>query len=294
MGKILKLKKGRNMEITKSNSEVYKIKSSETWANITIESLGKKGYISIQSDYGNWSNYWGSCGDSFKKFLTSLNIDYFAGKVGEDNFIDVEGSLKNMYHTISKAYLDNEIESDVLEDIKKEISILEGCRSENFDSELWHCENIVDFFDSDPPYIKCVSPRFNSFWEKVWMPFCEYLKSENKFLRLNSLVMTAYNFISKLKDFFERNDEGYDEFSLIYDDIDIDVLKKVFGDNFEIAKVYEEEIIDGEECIYVYHIKPYDIYIAFKWYSYLWKDDYLEEIFEVKPEQVSVTRYKRV
>src|SRR5665648_835244 len=85
-----------NFTIEKTTVECYKIrhKSGMYWADITIDSLGKQGRISISSDYGNYANFWGACGCEFKEFLTGLNLGYAAGKFGADRWFDLDATLK--------------------------------------------------------------------------------------------------------------------------------------------------------------------------------------------------------
>lgn len=80
--------------INKNTVEQYKIRhsSGSCWADIVLDSGDGCGRIQIASDFGDWQYYWGSCGCSFKKFLTEIDMGYFAGKVGESDWFDIDAT----------------------------------------------------------------------------------------------------------------------------------------------------------------------------------------------------------
>ena len=75
---------------------VYKLRNKDTsigWADISLDGNGSRCRVSVASDYGNWSYYWGACGTDYKKFLISLGMDYVASKTGNSQFFDLESTI---------------------------------------------------------------------------------------------------------------------------------------------------------------------------------------------------------
>lgn len=162
--------------------ECYKIRhnSGMYWADITIDGNHKNsGRIQIASDYGDWQYYWGACGESFKEFLIHLNIDYVAGKFGEDHWVDVDKTIK-MY----KNY--------VLESRRKEYFTAEFARiiydeityaSDANDGQLadvihTYCPTLLREFDYCPDLCYSISPLFRKFWDELWSILIETFKKE--------------------------------------------------------------------------------------------------------------------
>lgn len=72
------------MPVTKTKIDSYKLNLPSGYrCQILIEEGDESGRITIVSEWGNWSMYWGSCGEPFLDFLQGLDIEYFAVKVGE-------------------------------------------------------------------------------------------------------------------------------------------------------------------------------------------------------------------
>jgi hypothetical protein len=70
--------------VTKHSIDAYNLQLPHGYqCQILIEEGEKSGRITIVSEFGTWSNYWGSCNMPFLDFLTGLDIQYFATKVGE-------------------------------------------------------------------------------------------------------------------------------------------------------------------------------------------------------------------
>jgi hypothetical protein len=168
------------MKIEKNTIELYRIRLEKSgWADISIDDNDKAGRISIASDWGSWEYYWGSCGSSFKEFISSLNIHYVACKFGEDKYINVEKSVFGWKKSVIEQRRDEEITSDfarlVYEEIKEleencaPMDLVEACRSQT---------NLLEFSGYSPDFVKEVSPRFKRFWEKVFMHFQQHLKDE--------------------------------------------------------------------------------------------------------------------
>lgn len=155
------------MEIKKSTAEVYKIKTKNTWANISIENLGKKGFISIQSGYGEWNNYWGSCGGDFNEFLCRLDIGYFAGKIGESNFFYLQETKEHFSSEFKRALDQEEITKEDYNSLMEELKGL--------NNNFFGCDKILEYYHYSPDCIYGVSPQFRNFWSEIWQPFTDYL-----------------------------------------------------------------------------------------------------------------------
>lgn len=164
------------LTITKSQVEVYKIRSNEfAWADITIDASGNKGRISIASDYGSWQNYWGACGESFKQFLQGLNIDYAANKFGADRWFDLDGTIK---------YLEERIQDystgDDKEGLLNELNDLKDTSGkEEFIHVIQNCDSIMEMEDHMPDLNYSIEPSFKSFWNELWPELLREFKKES-------------------------------------------------------------------------------------------------------------------
>lgn len=191
------------MEIKKSTIECYKLRSktSSVWADITLDSLDRAGRLQIASDYGNWQYYWGSCGESFKKFLTGLDIGYVANKFGENRYFDLNATLKNLKDCIisenfpeinaddydltdeeEKASFEDEKLSrqSKIDEFNNDFERLSNAYDENDFVHIWYqCDNIIELVER-PDIVHCISPLFLRFWNEIWPFFINELKKENE------------------------------------------------------------------------------------------------------------------
>lgn len=169
--------------IEKSNVECYKIRHPKTgmyWADITIDSMGSKGRISISSDYGNYANFWGACGKGgFKNFLTEINMHYAADKFGADRWFDIDSTIEGYKKRVLEYRRDETIESEKAREIFDEIKELESCSGEGeFVGQMWNSPNLMRFFDFCPEMERNVTPQFRKFWETIWPVFIDQLNKE--------------------------------------------------------------------------------------------------------------------
>lgn len=163
--------------VTKTSSELYKFRhpSGAYWADITLDAGEKSGRISIASDFGTWSNYWGSCGNSFKRFLTELDIHYAAGKFGSSHWFDHEGTIR----LFRQAVADLGPDQDNIFELKEEISsLLDYSHRESFVCAIMECDNLMRLFDGQPDLETSIEPGFKKFWETIWPIFTDLLKAE--------------------------------------------------------------------------------------------------------------------
>lgn len=169
------------MKITKSNIEVYYLRAETggNWADISLDPSGGGGRISISSDWGNWANYWGACGESFKKFLCNVNMEYFAGKVGEDRAIYFDKTISAWKQEVLEYRRIEELGAIEARQIYDEIKEIERNSTESsIEYDLQKTDYLLEFFNYSPDLSKGVSHRFKRFWELAYVPFVEQLKLE--------------------------------------------------------------------------------------------------------------------
>lgn len=168
--------------LTKSTVECYKLRDKTSgmyWADITIDAKETTGRIQIASDFGSWQNYWGACGCSFKEFLTKLDMEYFAGKVGESHWFDFDKTILQY-----KGYVLHERRNDLIESCEArkmfdEIKSLDEGGRDGFTQIMYNdCPTLMRQFDYCPDTHTSVSPQFRKFWETAWKAFVIELKAE--------------------------------------------------------------------------------------------------------------------
>lgn len=171
------------LSITKKTIDVYKLRSLQGvsgWADITVDDCGKRGRISIASDFGQWQHYWEGCGMPFRQFLRSFDMEYAADKFGEDRWFDSRATVAQMkvrvLETRRSEYTTRETAREVFDEIE---TIVHSGSRESF---LRQCEDlpaVMRFFEYVPPCETNVSPRFRRFWREIWEPFVEHLERED-------------------------------------------------------------------------------------------------------------------
>jgi len=167
--------------ITKTQAELYKIRfeNSFKWADITIDHNGNTGRISISSDYGNWANYWGAAGTSFKKFLIGLDMYYFAGKINASKWFDSEKTCKNYKRLILEGRKREDFTKQEARDMYDEIKELEYCdNAPEFGHVMLQSSILHKLFDGSPDLSTDVDPQFRMFWKEIWPFFVLHLKKE--------------------------------------------------------------------------------------------------------------------
>lgn len=135
--------------ITKTTSEVYQLRvfRDSVWADITIHVDGpQSGRIQIASDYGDWQRYWGSCGVSFKEFLTKLNLGYVSRKFNVDRYFDADKNMDMWKRRILSLRRDLDITADKARELWEELISVECDSKEEFCAHITGCEGIYDLF----------------------------------------------------------------------------------------------------------------------------------------------------
>lgn len=170
--------------ITKTQVECYKIRNASGiyWADIVLDSGDDKGRISISSDFGTWSYFWGACGN-FKKFLIKINKEYLADKFNEDRHFDLIGTIKEYKNQIIDYRRNEGLDGETARKMWDELDLMHGMGSKHeFIDGMYQSENLCKLFDTGPDYIECISPRFQKFWDQIWPCFINELNKELEFV----------------------------------------------------------------------------------------------------------------
>ncbi len=172
----------KKFTIEKSTIECYKIRSSNSsyWADIAIDHNGGSGRISISSDYGDWTNFWGAAGRDFKDFLTGLDMHYCAGKFGVDREFDPDATIEMYKKQIIELRKMDDMSAEVARSLYDNFKGLEDCSDEHiFIDRIFGFEHADGFlYDGCPETIKIVKPMFKRFWDEMWPIFIAELKKE--------------------------------------------------------------------------------------------------------------------
>lgn len=135
--------------VSKSQIQCYKFRAknmSWTWADISIDDNGESGRIQIASDFGDWQYYWSACGMPFKKFLSELNIDYMAGKMGAGKFFDHDATL-DLYRKETIKDKRKEKKGGYIAELKE---LEDLARLDEFCYHLKSCQLLMRLFDGMP------------------------------------------------------------------------------------------------------------------------------------------------
>lgn len=164
-------------------------RSSDGWANFILdcpEEGAECGRLIINSDFGNWSYFWASCGTDMRRFLISLDQQYLAHKFEETRSFVAEQTIINVKKDVLKARRDG-AEKDWIRIVWKDVKWLDQfaytCRTEN-DFYTQVCieglDALQDFYEGADglPAVTSISPLFKRFWDECWLPFCNYLREE--------------------------------------------------------------------------------------------------------------------
>lgn len=167
--------------IEKTTVECYKIRHTRGYADITVDSLGTKGRISISSDWGNYSYFWGACGSSFKEFLIDLNLEYTADKFNADRWVNLESTIKFYKERVLESKNDSFISKGDAKEILFEVNSLKECSNrDEFLIAVNDCKKLMRFFDFSPEFIYGITPQFKKFWEIIWPIFIKELRKEKE------------------------------------------------------------------------------------------------------------------
>lgn len=171
--------------VSKSTVESYKVRGLQWggWADVFIDDNGKRGTISITSDYGDWTYSWSSCGVTFKEFLCQLNISYTAGKFGCSNHFQLDETVKGWKKRVLEARRQEDIDENLARELWGEINEVEyesDGSSKGIEHMLYHSKELLSFLDYSPDFSTTIDPGFKAFWERVWPHVTTAFKAEQK------------------------------------------------------------------------------------------------------------------
>lgn len=173
----------KGFTVTKKMAEKYQVRhtSGGYWADIVLDSGENSGRVQVASDFGDWQYYWGACGEDFKTFLIGLDMDYVAGKTGNDQYFDLENTLASYRRDVLEERESGAVDFDLAVCLLDQIGSLDAVSDENeFCQKLRaDCPDLLAYYDYCPTIERSVSPLFKRFWEEIWGVFIDYLKKEN-------------------------------------------------------------------------------------------------------------------
>ena len=182
------------LEKSKCDKYVLRSKDQHWWA---VFMISEDGFVSIQSDYGDYNYCWSSRGDqTIKEFLIDCNDDYLMGKLGMNLPKEFNGgkTAQRIKEDILRERKQRYIESNLARfyfDLCKEIKYLytiqdfeDYINSEHFSglpSKALENLSLLDFYEKDYssiPVIMDKPQQLKAFFEHIWPPFIEILKEE--------------------------------------------------------------------------------------------------------------------
>lgn len=172
------MEKESQYTVSKSSVELYRFRhpSGMFWADITIDANKNGGRISIASDFGNYSNYWGAAGCDFKQFLGEISIDYAADKFDADRWFDHQATLE-LYRIYAREVEDKDLRNLIYREIK---SLDDYNQKEPFLHELMNSRNLVRLFDGCPEIEYTIKPQFKRLWNEVWPEMIKAFNAEKE------------------------------------------------------------------------------------------------------------------
>lgn len=184
-----------SVTLKKDVCDRYTIRSSHWWAVIM---LTKDGFVSIQSDYGDYNYHWNARNDNtIQEFLISCDTHYlmekFGGQLPKD--FNCEKTIQNIKRDVLQqrrqnninadraAYYRNRINDLSLFDISTPQELMHemlSVRPEVFEDKHVSC-SLLELYDNDPSAVpfEMENPyQLRTFFEKIWPVFIESLKDE--------------------------------------------------------------------------------------------------------------------
>jgi hypothetical protein len=179
-----------NIKVTRSQTETYKVYIDNRWqATIMIED--SSGLLSIQSEYGHFSHYWGtggrSAGNTFKQELLRFGLDYVQNKLSYNDdlghWFNFDETVKRIRQDILEKRRERRIESPDARVLWYEADNLEECKtSSEFAHQLFAKYSLMtELYDGDYlaiPIITETHPRLRKFMEVVYPIFKAELAKE--------------------------------------------------------------------------------------------------------------------
>lgn len=177
---------------TISEARVYTLKGNAKgygrwWAEITIKEWSNGGSVNIQSESGNYANFWTAIGEGpFRKFLCKLNFDYFMEKCRGSAYkeFDAEQTIRELQERVIEGRREGWLEPDAARDIWNDLVDVSVCSASSIGDLLCVIDGqriVSELYDGDwydAP--NCEKPRQEclNFWRHIWPCACEVWKKE--------------------------------------------------------------------------------------------------------------------
>lgn len=162
------------VSVSKGMVEQYTIRAERGWAVITVD---LSGLLSIHSDYGKWSYWWGSPGMPFKEFLLSCDRSYLLGKLGTE-VLDIDRVQESLRKKLKKALEDGEIEQYDHDDIDEWIESMDEDDYKAIPYQELLFDRVLGNDYCDIPSHMMVEPGLAAFYERIWPLFAAELRRE--------------------------------------------------------------------------------------------------------------------
>lgn len=170
--------------VIKSEAELYQIRQngSSGWGDIVLVCGKESVRVMINSDFGSYSHIWTHCGGDPKEFLTEVDFDYCMKKLTDYNHYV---PAPEEYPTEVKRRIIEARQDDNLTKAEAREAWEDMLNTEYDEGDLYFKE-LIDhhlfekvFYDYEYlPCAKKIAPRCQMFWDNVWLPFIEQLKTE--------------------------------------------------------------------------------------------------------------------
>lgn len=177
------------MPISKSVMDCYRLREGGERATICL-----KGYHLIQEDrhgvelllnsgYGTFSYHWSHCGEEYRKFLIGLDKAYLLGKLvpsADLIMYDNEATVRDLRRHILTMRREWQVTDSVARELWDETIDLDSFLSaDEFLRACRDCEALTVHIQDIYEFCRTRRhPRYDRFWETVWLPFTATLKKE--------------------------------------------------------------------------------------------------------------------
>jgi len=162
------------------NPEFYNITVDGDYAHIFINEA--TGTFAAESSFGNFGYRWTSIGDrDLKQFLSSLDLEYFAGKAYHDTYVfDHDKTVSDV-----REFIDEQAESGYAspEELGLAMEELEGLgwtqNAHEFIEQFTATDSLMKIYGGDYYDVirESLNPQCKGFWQKIWPVFLDRIKS---------------------------------------------------------------------------------------------------------------------
>lgn len=173
--------------VIKSEAELYQIRQdtggSNGWGDIALVCVKESVRVMINSDFGAYAHVWTHCGGNPKEFLTELDFDYCMKKL--TNYKHYVKAPEKYPEEVKKRIIEARRENESFSKDMARQAWIDMLNADHDSGDLYFQELIDHPFFEDVfgeyeylPSAEKINPRCQMFWDKVWLPFVEQLKSE--------------------------------------------------------------------------------------------------------------------